>query len=75
MTQAKVCKVTGKLQYTSDLQWCLTVVVTDDSHKQLSVKLSNEVRNIFFKNMNLKKETGIKSVYKPRHMSLATVHI
>ena len=44
MAQAKVCKVTGKLQYTSDLQWCLTVIVTDDSHEQLSAKLSNEVK-------------------------------
>ena len=47
MTQAKVCQVTGKLQYTSDLQWCLTVVVTDDSHEQLPAKLSNEVKFVY----------------------------
>lgn len=47
MAQAKVCKVTGKLQYTSDLQWCLTVIVTDDSHEQLSAKLSNEVKCVY----------------------------
>ena len=46
ITQAKVHKVVGKLQYTSDLQWCLTVILTDDSHKQLTTKLSNEVRSV-----------------------------
>ena len=35
--------VIGKLQYTSDLQWSLNAVVTDNHQDQLSVKFSDEV--------------------------------
>ncbi|XP_065908871.1 recQ-mediated genome instability protein 1-like isoform X4 [Dysidea avara] len=42
-TKATVCDVIGKLQYTSDLQWSLNVVVTDNGQDQISVKLSDEV--------------------------------
>ena len=40
-----MCDVIGKLQYTSDLQWSLNVVVTDNGQDQISVKLSDEVCN------------------------------
>ena len=35
--------VIGRLQYTSDLQWNLNAVVTDNHQDQLSVKFSDEV--------------------------------
>ena len=48
ITQAKVCEVTGRLQYTSDdLQWSLSVIITDGSHEQLSARLSNEVQCMY----------------------------